>query len=93
MCWHRANEVTQLLRKNTDMETNSEHPETPAKEQAPERLPAATCSQDRFRDWTVEDYEKEIRRVEASRRHLESVIPKLKRIIRRNELRAFDPSI
>jgi hypothetical protein len=42
--WHRANEVPQQLRENTDMETNSEHPETPAKEQAPERLPDAACS-------------------------------------------------
>lgn len=33
----------------------------------------------RFKDWTAEDFEKEARRVERMRKHLEDSIPKLKR--------------
>lgn len=40
---------------------------------------------DRFKDWTIEDYDKEIKRVRNCIGRLEKVIPKLDRAIKRSE--------
>lgn len=48
---------------------------------------------DRFKDWTADDYDREIKRIQASQRRLEIAIPKLKRQVARNAWKAFDPSI